>query len=98
MDMEPNIVITSSLVLVGLPIGAAFLGRRRISACMKSGRWLEALAVLVGYCLVIALPFVIASRIATDPNRAPFTVINLLVVAVCIDGVIRRLRPAKNAR
>jgi len=90
--MEPNIVITSSLVLVGLPIGAAFLGRRRISQCLKARRWLEALAVLVAYCLIIAVPFIIASRIATDPSKAPLTVINLLVVAVCIDGVIRRLR------
>ena len=89
---QANLEIGSILVLFALPVGAAFLGRHRIMKCIRTRRWLEAALVWLAYCLVIAFPFALANRIASDPGKAPLTVINMLVVAVCIDGVIRRLR------
>lgn len=89
---QVNLEIGNVLVLLALPIGAAFLGRRRITACIRSYRWLEAVGVWLACCVVIAAPFAVAERLSSNPAKAPLTVIQLLVVAVCIDGVIRRLR------
>ena len=99
MDVETQSGFPIGYVVMGVGVvfGALFLGRRRIGIAARARRWIEAFAVVVVYCLIIAGPFALGAWLAPNPGRAPMVVINLLIVGVCVDGIIRRLRNKNGA-